>query len=147
MKKILVWTLALAVLAGCGARPPELSGHLGKEFPVYAPSKVESAMGAETGASVHDPKASHHLTYWLVTEDKPEDVVAFYKEKMKTLPDAKDVPEDEKFEGALLMFRCGAISEKEKVESYEVIVEKAEQGDGCEFRVKETLVPGLKYPD
>lgn len=145
--KLLVSLVSLAVLIGCAAKPPELSYHMAKDFPIYAPSKIDQVMGGQSADSMNDPKASHHMTYWLVSDNKPEDVAAFYREKMKTLPDAKEVPADEKYDQALLQFRCGPTSEKEKVEGYEVIVEKPEEGEETTFRVTETLVPGLKYPD
>ena len=116
-------------------------------FPVYAPSKVTEVMGAQTGNGPGDPNATHHLTYWLETEDPPEKVVAFYQEQMKSLPGVKDVPEADKYEGPLLMFRCAASGEgSEKVERLECIVSKADSGTGTEFRVSERLKPGLKYP-
>jgi hypothetical protein len=149
MKERLACALLLLSMLGCAAKPPALDSHMSKGFPVYAPSKVTNLMGAMTGDSIGDPNANHHLTYWLESEDSPEKVVAFYKEQMKTLPNAKEVPEDEKFEGALLMFRCGppAGEGADKVQDLEVIVEKAESGAGTEFRISETLKPGLKYPD
>ena len=149
MKRHLLSIAALALLMSCAAKPPELPLHMTRGFPVYAPSKVTSAMGAETGDSIGDANASHHMTYWLESDDAPDKVVAFYKEQMKTLPSAKDVPADEHFDGALLQFRCGPLPGEgsDKVEGFEVIVEKADQGEGTEFRVTEKLKPGLKYPE
>lgn len=148
MKRFICSLTAVILLNSCGAKPPELSQHMSKGFPVYAPAKITNLMGAETGDSIGDPNANHHLTYWLETEDAPEKVVAFYKEQMKTLPNAKEVPEDERFEGALLQFRCGPSGEgADKVEELELLVEKADEGEGTEFRVTETLKPRLKYPD
>ena len=149
MKCYVILLTALASLVSCAAKPPELSLHMGKGFPVYAPAKVSNVMGAETGDSIGDPNASHHMTYWLDSDDAPDKVVAFYKEQMKTLPNAKEVPKDEHYDGALLQFRCGPVAGEgsDKVEGFEVIVEKADTGEGSEFRVTETLKPGLKYPD
>jgi hypothetical protein len=139
--------LCILMLLACGVRPPELPRHYSKDFPIYTPARVDSAMGAHSGNSAGDPNATHRLTYWLVTEDAPEKVVAFYRQSMATLPEAEEVPEDEKLEGSL-HFRCGPSAEKaEQVAGLEVIVSKAESGPGTEFRVTEKLKPGLKYPD
>jgi hypothetical protein len=145
MKNLLLATLLL--LAGCAASPPKLSGHLCQDFPVYAPSEVKSQMGGSSGEAIGDPNAEHHLTYWLKTDSKPDQVVAFYKEKMKTLPSAKEITGEEKYDNSLLQFTCGPTSAGDRVKEFEVIVEKEPEDGKTIFRVSETLKPGLKYPD
>lgn len=136
---------SVLTLSGCSSKPPSLSGFKAQDFPVYAPSTVESSMGAETGETFNDPNASHHLTYWLQSESKPEKIVEFYKSKMSQLPAAKEVTGEAKFDGASFQMKCGAISNKELVESYEMLVEKDQKDGKSVFRITETLKPGKKY--
>ena len=134
-------------LAGCAAKPPELKLFFCKDYPVFAPSSVESAMGAQTADSMNDPNANHHLTYWLHCEAKPEAVVKFYREKMASLPSAKEVTGEDKFEDSLFQMKSGPTSAADKVVSVEVIIDKEEKNGKTVLRLTETLKPGLKYPD
>lgn len=142
---LLLLGVCVFALNGCAAKPPSLSGFKAQDFPVYAPSTVESSMGAETGETFNDPNASHHLTYWLQSESKPEKIVEFYKGKMSQLPSAKEVTGEEKYDGATFQMKCGALSNKELVESYEMLVEKDQKDGKSVFRITETLKPGKKY--
>ena len=102
-------------------------------------------MGAQTGEDLNDPKASHHLTYWLHSESKPEVIVQWYKDKMKTLPSATEITGEDKTEGSLFQLRTGPLSQSDKIESYSVIVEKELDNGKSVLRITETLKPGLKY--
>ena len=137
----------MLILAGCAASPPKLKGHVCQDFPVYAPSEVKDAMGATTSDAIGDPNAEHHLTYWLKTDSKPEQVAQFYREKMKTLPQAKEITDDSKYESALLQFESGPTSQSDKVKQFEVIVEKESENGKTIFRISETLKAGQKHPD
>ena len=142
---------SLAILAllcgGCASKPPELRLLQSKTFPVYAPSTVQDAMGSQSGDSMNDPQATHSMCYWLQSESKKEDVVKFYKDKMSSLPGAKEVTGEEKYDGSEFQMTCKAPpGSPDKVESMGVIVEKEQKDGKTIFRVTESLKPGVLYP-
>lgn len=102
-------------------------------------------MGGQSGESIDDPNASHHMTYWLRTSSKPDLVANWYREKLKALPGAKDTTKDSELKDTLLQIHSEALSHKDQVESYDVRVSNESQNGETEFTVTETLKPGLKY--